>query len=160
MESSVFNVSVSAAISGGLVPVSECIRNSNTAGHSRSRQQICRRSFFIQSSHRPILHTLYDIQVTSLSPTPTMYSDLLDVLGNQGSSSITRSGSDSDNHVAVSFKAGKMKMELQEVRKIELAQAEQGIHSLTPSLVSIVFVFFYSFIYSCFCCLRNRCYLN
>ena len=107
-----------------------------------------------------ILRTLYDIQVTSLSPTPTMYSDLLDVLGNQGSSSITRSGSDSDNHVAVSFKAGKMKMELQEVRKIELAQAEQGIHSLTPSLVSIVFVFFYSFIYSCFCCLRNRCYLN
>jgi hypothetical protein len=52
-----------------------------------------------------------------------MYSDLLDVLGNQ-SSSVTRnnSGGDSDSHVVVSFKAGKMKMELQEVRNKEIRE--------------------------------------
>lgn len=42
-----------------------------------------------------------------------MYSDLLDVLGNQSSPSAARG--ESENHVAVTFKAGKMKMDLQEV---------------------------------------------
>jgi hypothetical protein len=44
-----------------------------------------------------------------------MYSDLLDVLGHQGSSSLRRNG-EADKHIAASFKAGKLKMELKEVR--------------------------------------------
>jgi len=43
-----------------------------------------------------------------------MYSDLLDVLGNQSSSSVSTRRGEAEKHVAVSFKAGKMKMELQE----------------------------------------------
>eukprot|EP00545_Synedropsis_sp_CCMP1620_P012105 CAMPEP_0119029724 /NCGR_PEP_ID=MMETSP1176-20130426/40667_1 /TAXON_ID=265551 /ORGANISM="Synedropsis recta cf, Strain CCMP1620" /LENGTH=346 /DNA_ID=CAMNT_0006986077 /DNA_START=47 /DNA_END=1087 /DNA_ORIENTATION=+ len=51
-----------------------------------------------------------------------MYSDLLDVLGNQSSSSANTRRGESDKHVAVSFKAGKMKMELQ----------ENGKYNVTP----------------------------
>mmetsp|Transcript_14773 Transcript_14773/g.21791 ORF Transcript_14773/g.21791 Transcript_14773/m.21791 type:complete len:371 (+) Transcript_14773:91-1203(+) len=43
-----------------------------------------------------------------------MYSDLLDVLGNQSSSSGGARRGETEKHVAVSFKAGKMKMELKE----------------------------------------------
>jgi hypothetical protein len=44
-----------------------------------------------------------------------MYSDLLDVLGHQGPSSLRRNV-EVEKHIAASFKAGKMKMELKEVR--------------------------------------------
>ena len=91
-------------------------------------------------------------RLQTANDTVIMYSDLLDVLGNQGSSSIARSGSDSDNHVAVSFKAGKMKMELQEVRIRTCAVWINGnnadmpcvsicidaSHSLTHSRIAII----------------------
>lgn len=44
-----------------------------------------------------------------------MYSDLLDVLGNQNSTTGGARRGETEKHVAVSFKAGKMKMELREV---------------------------------------------
>jgi len=43
-----------------------------------------------------------------------MYSDLLDVLGNQSSTTGGARRGETEKHVAVSFKAGKMKMELRE----------------------------------------------
>jgi len=50
-----------------------------------------------------------------------MYSDLLDVLGNQSSSSGGARRAETEKHVAVSFKAGKMKMELKENGKYWVA---------------------------------------
>ena len=61
--------------------------------------------------HRPAENKPEDTNNLPSSSCGTMYSDLLDVLGNQNPSA-TRG---SDKHVAVSFKAGKMKMALQEV---------------------------------------------
>jgi hypothetical protein len=53
-----------------------------------------------------------------------MYSDLLDVLGNQSSPMVNTRRGESEKHVAVSFKAGKMKMDLQEVSSVGIGSIQ------------------------------------